>query len=71
MKYALAIIIFLQLFTYSVIALNHKQMEDYIEILIIGALVASIAELISLNINDNVSIPLFSGCSMYIVSMII
>lgn len=35
MKYALAIIIFLQLFTYSVIALNHKQMEDYIEILII------------------------------------
>ena len=35
MKYALAIIIFLQLFTYSVIALNHKQIEDYIEILII------------------------------------
>lgn len=34
MKYALAIIIFLQLFTYSVIALNHKQMEAYIEILI-------------------------------------
>jgi preprotein translocase subunit YajC len=34
MKYALAIIIFLQLFTYSVIALNHKQMESYIEILI-------------------------------------
>jgi hypothetical protein len=34
MKYALAIIIFLQLFTYSVITLNYKQMESYIEILI-------------------------------------
>ncbi len=34
MKYAIAIIIFLQLFTYSVIVLNHKQIEAYIEILI-------------------------------------
>ena len=48
-----------------------NQTYQDIEILIIGALVASIAELISFNINDNVSIPLFSGCSMYIVSMII
>ena len=42
-----------------------------IEILIFGALVASVVELISFNINDNVSIPLVSGCAMYIVSMII
>ena len=41
MKYALAIIIFLQLFTYSVIALNYKQMEDYIDILIIDVQNAS------------------------------
>ena len=52
------------------VSLIFNQILD-IEILIIGALVASIAELISFNINDNVSIPLFSGCSMYIVSMII
>ena len=42
-----------------------------IEILIFGALVASIVELISFNINDNVSIPIVSGCAMYIVSMIL
>ena len=42
-----------------------------IEILIFGALVASVVELTSFNINDNVSIPLVSGCAMYIVSMII
>ena len=42
-----------------------------IEILIFGAFVASVVELISFNINDNVSIPLVSGCAMYIVSMII
>ena len=42
-----------------------------IEILIFGALVASVVELISFNINDNVSIPLVSGCAMYIVSMVI
>ena len=42
-----------------------------IEILIFGAMVASVVELISFNINDNVSIPLVSGCAMYIVSMII
>ena len=42
-----------------------------IKILIFGALVASIVELISFNINDNVSIPIVSGCAMYIVSLII
>ena len=42
-----------------------------IEILIFGALVASIVELISFNINDNVSIPLVSGCAMYMVSIMI
>ena len=41
-----------------------------IEILIVGALVASVVELISFNINDNVSIPIVSGCAMYVVSMI-
>jgi dolichol kinase len=52
------------------IGLIFNQILD-IKILIFGALVASIVELISFNINDNVSIPIVSGCAMYIVSLII
>ena len=52
------------------VGLIFNQILD-IEILIFGALVASIVELISFNINDNVSIPLVSGSAMYIISMII
>jgi len=42
-----------------------------IEVLIFGALIASIVELISFKINDNVLIPIVSGFSMYIFSITI
>ena len=45
--------------------------EINIEILIFGALVASIVELSSFKINDNVSIPIISGYSMYVFSIMI
>ena len=42
-----------------------------IEVLIFGALIASIVELISFKMNDNVLIPIVSGSSMYIFSIAI
>ena len=42
-----------------------------LEIIFIGAFAATIAELASMKINDNLLIPLFSGCAMYLGSIII
>ena len=41
------------------------------EIILIGAFTATIAELISIKINDNISIPVLSGCAMYLGSIVI
>ena len=41
------------------------------EIILIGAFTATIAELISIKINDNISIPLLSGCAMYLGSIVV
>ena len=38
------------------------------EIILIGAFTATIVELISIKINDNILIPVFSGCAMYLGS---
>ena len=40
--------------------------EISLEIILIGAFAATIAELISIKINDNISIPVLSGCAMYL-----
>ena len=42
-----------------------------LEIILIGAFAATIAELASMKINDNLLIPLLSGCAMYLGSIII
>ena len=42
-----------------------------LEIILIGAFAATIAELASMKINDNLLIPLLSGCVMYLGSIII
>ena len=41
------------------------------EIVLIGAFTATIAELISIKINDNISIPVLSGCAMYLGSVVV
>ena len=41
------------------------------EIILIGAFTATIVELISIKINDNISIPVFSGCAMYLGSIVV
>ena len=41
------------------------------EIILIGAFTATIAELTSIKINDNISIPVSSGCAMYLGSIVI
>ena len=40
-------------------------------VILIGALTATIAELISIKINDNILIPVLSGCSMYLGNILI
>jgi len=40
------------------------------EIILIGALSATTAELISIKINDNILIPVLSGCAMYLGSIV-
>ena len=39
--------------------------------IIFGAFIATLAELLSMKINDNLSIPIFSGLSMYIFNILI
>ena len=41
------------------------------EIIILGAFMAMLIEILPLPFNDNVSIPIFSGLSMYYFSLII
>ena len=41
------------------------------EIILIGAFTATIVELISIKINDNISIPVLSGCAMYLGSIVL
>ena len=41
------------------------------EIILIGAFTATIVELISIKINDNILIPVFSGCAMYLGSFVL
>jgi len=45
--------------------------EISLEIILIGAFTATIAELISIKINDNISIPVLSGCAMYLGHIIV
>ena len=45
--------------------------EISIKIILIGAFSATIAELISIKINDNILIPVLSGCAMYLGSIIV
>ena len=45
--------------------------EISLEIILIGAFTATIVELISIKINDNISIPVLSGCAMYLGSIVI
>ena len=45
--------------------------EISLEIIFIGAFTATIAELISIKINDNISIPVFPGCAMYLGSLVV
>ena len=45
--------------------------EISLEIILIGAFTATIVELISIKINDNILIPVFSGCSMYLASFVL
>ena len=45
--------------------------ETSSEIILIGAFTATIAELTSIKINDNISIPVLSGCAMYLGSIIV
>tara|TARA_X000001036_G_C20345550_1_gene670365 strand:- start:110 stop:703 length:594 start_codon:yes stop_codon:yes gene_type:complete len=45
--------------------------EISLEIILIGAFAATIAELISIKINDNISIPLLSGCAMYLGDIVV
>ena len=41
------------------------------EIILVGAFTATIVELISIKINDNISIPVLSGCAMYLGSIVV
>ena len=41
------------------------------EVILIGAFTATITELISIKINDNISIPVLSGCAMYFGSILV
>ena len=45
--------------------------EISLEIILIGAFTATIAELTSIKINDNISIPVLSGCAMYLGSIVV
>jgi len=45
--------------------------EISLNIILIGAFTATIAELISIKINDNISIPVLSGCAMYLGSIVL
>ena len=45
--------------------------EISIEIIFIGAFSATIAELISTKINDNILIPVLSGCAMYLGTIVL
>ena len=49
------------------VILNFKLSLD---IILIGAFTATIVELISIKINDNISIPVLSGCAMYLGSIV-
>ena len=40
-------------------------------IIIIGSLIATLTELSSLRINDNLSIPIFSGLAMYFINIVL
>ena len=40
-------------------------------IIIFGALIATLTELSSMKINDNLSIPIFSGISMYFMNIVL
>ena len=44
--------------------------EISLVIILIGAFTATVVELISIKINDNISIPVLSGCAMYIGSIV-
>ena len=44
--------------------------EISLDIILIGAFTATIVELISIKINDNISIPVLSGCAMYLGSIV-
>ena len=41
------------------------------QVILIGAFTATIAELYSIKINDNISIPVLSGCAMYLGSIVV
>ena len=41
------------------------------KVILIGAFTATIAELISIKINDNILIPVLSGCSMYLGNILL
>ena len=41
------------------------------EVILIGAFTATITELISIKINDNISMPVLSGCAMYLGSIVV
>ena len=42
-----------------------------LKVILIGAFTATIAELISIKINDNILIPVLSGCSMYLGNILV
>ena len=42
-----------------------------LDIILIGAFTATISELISIKINDNILIPVLSGCAMYLGSIVV
>ena len=45
--------------------------EISLEIILIGAFTATIVELISIKIDDNILIPVLSGCAMYLGSFVV
>jgi len=45
--------------------------EISLEIILVGAFTATIVELISIKINDNILIPVLSGCAMYLGSFVV
>ena len=59
------------LFFEKVFAGNNRAPQQAIIFILVGAMVASITEVVDLHINDNISIPIISGLAMFLIYLLL